>query len=233
MTKFSILGSGLVLWAAMLAFCIPHDGHHIQHDLGAQAAALLAKQNISPSGSLENTLKIDGRDITLTGNEGSPEVSDQTVNMIAAIWGVRSVHTRILPRPAPPKPVVTREQAHEAAASITGILKLQNVEFVTGSDRLTPRGQQVLNQVAGVLQKYPGMPVDIEGHTDSQGDPNSNMELSRKRAASVKQYLVDKGIPAANLTDAGFGQTKPIASNATAAGRQENRRVEFHPKETN
>ena len=232
MTKFSILGSGLVLWAAMLAFCIPHDGHHIQHELGAQAAAFLAKQNISPDG-LENTLNVDGRDVTLTGYEGSPEVSDQTVNMISAIWGVRSVHTRILPRPTPPKPVVTKEQAHEAAASITSILKLQNVEFVTGSDRLTARGQQVLNQVAGVLQKYPGMPVEIEGHTDSKGDPNSNMELSRKRASSVKQYLVNKGIAAANLTDAGFGQSKPIASNATAVGRQENRRVEFHPKETN
>jgi outer membrane protein OmpA-like peptidoglycan-associated protein len=232
MTKFSILGCGLVLWATMLAYCIPHDGDHIQHDLGAQAAVLLAKQNISPGG-LENTLSIDGRDVTLTGYEGSPEVNDQTVNMIASIWGVRKVHTRILPRPTPPKPVVTKEQAREAAASITGILRLQNVEFVTGSDRLTPRGQQVLNQVAGVLQKYPGMPVGIEGHTDSKGDPNSNMQLSRKRADSVKQYLVDKGIPAANVTSAGFGQTKPIASNATAEGRQENRRVEFHPKETN
>ncbi len=200
--------------------------------MAAQTAALLAKQNIGTAG-LENILDVDGRDITLTGYEGSPEVSNQTVKMIAAIWGVRSVHTKILTRPAPPQPVVTKEQAHEAAASITGILKLQNVEFVTGSERLTPRGQSVLNQIAAVLQKYPGMPVAIEGHTDSQGDPERNLELSQKRAASVKQYLVGKGIPGTNLTDLGFGQTKPIASNRTAAGRQENRRVEFHPRETN
>jgi OmpA-OmpF porin, OOP family len=233
MTKFSILAAGLALWGAWLFFCIPHDGHMIQHDITARSTALLAQQNITPSLGLDNALKVDGRDVTLTGYEGTPEVSDQTVKLVAAMWGVRSVTKNILHRPEPPKPVVTQQQAHEASASITSILKLQNVEFYTASDRLTPLGQRTLNQVAGVLVKYPGMAVEIAGHTDSQGDPASNMELSRKRAASVKQYLVDKGIPGANLTDVGFGQTQPIASNDTAAGRQENRRVEFHTKETN
>ena len=232
MAKFSILGIGVALWGAILFFCIPHDGHHIQHDIAARSAEILDQQNIGKNG-LENTLSVDGRDVTLTGYEGSPEVSDHTVKLVAAMWGVRSVHTNILHRPPQPKPVVTQQQAHEAAASITGILKLQNVEFYSGSERLTPLGQRTLNQVASVLEKYPGMPVEIAGHTDSQGDPASNMELSRKRAISVKQYLVGKGIAGANLTDVGFGQTKPIASNKTAAGRQENRRVEFHTKETN
>ena len=233
MTKFSIIGVALAAWAlTIFFFCMPHDGQHIQHDIATRTAEVLAQQNIAPNG-IETTLAVDGRDVTLTGYEGTPEVSDKTVNLVAAMWGVRSVSTRILHRPAPPKPVVTQQQAHEAAASITGILKLQNVEFYTASDRLTPLGQRTLNQVATVLQKYPGMPVEIDGHTDSQGDPASNMELSRKRAASVKQYLINKGISGSNLTDLGFGQTKPIASNKTAAGRQENRRVEFHTKETN
>jgi len=153
--------------------------------------------------------------------------------MVAAVWGVRTVHTKILSRPAPPPaPVVTKEQAHAAAASITGILKLRNVEFYSGSDRLTPNGQRTLSQVASVLEKYPGMPVEIAGHTDSHGVPAKNLELSRERAAAVKQYLVAKGIGATNLTDVGFGQTQPIASNKTSAGRQANRRVEFHTKET-
>jgi OOP family OmpA-OmpF porin len=228
MAKFSLLGFGLVVWGAALYFCIPHDGHHIQHDLSGKSSALLAAHHISTKG-----LNVDGRDVTLTGYEGTPEVSDGTVKMVQAVWGVRTVRTEILRRPEPPKPVVTQQQAHEAAASITGILKLQNVEFYSASERLTPLGQRTLNQVASVLEKYPGMPVEIAGHTDSMGDPTSNLELSRKRAASVKQYLIEKGIAGTNLTDVGFGQTKPIASNGTAAGRQENRRVEFHTKETN
>ncbi len=233
MTKFSILGLVVLLWgAAIFFFCIPHHGHAIQQDLAAQSAVVLARENTA-STDLAQTLKVDGRDITLSGYEGTPEVSDQTVKLVSAIWGVRSVHTNILKRPEPPKPVVTQQQAHEAAASITSILKLQNVEFYTGSERLTPLGQRTLSQVAGVLAKYPGMPLEIEGHTDSVGNPEANMELSRKRAASVKAYLIAKGINSANLTDAGFGDTKPIASNDTAAGRQENRRVEFHTKETN
>jgi OOP family OmpA-OmpF porin len=221
-----------LLWSAILFYCIPHDGHHIQHDLAAKSAALLAQHDISPGG-LSDVLTVDGRDVTLTGYEGTPEVSENTVKMIAAIWGVRSVHTNILRRPEPPMPVVTPQQAREAAASISGILKLQDVEFYSGSERLTPLGQRTLDQVANVLAKYPGMPVEIAGHTDSQGDPAKNMELSRKRAASVKQYLVEKGIAGGNLKYVGFGATKPIASNANAAGRQENRRVEFHTKETN
>jgi outer membrane protein OmpA-like peptidoglycan-associated protein len=228
MAKALIVISGLVVWGAMLFYCIPHDGHRIQHDLTAQSKAVLSHLSVSSSG-----LAVDGRDVTLTGYAGTPEVSDGTVRMVQAIWGVRTVNRNILKRPEPPKPVVTQQQAHEAAASITGILKLRNVEFYTNSERLTPLGQRTLNQVAEVLAKYRGMPVEIAGHTDSQGDAASNLELSRKRAAAVKQYLIDKGIAGSTLTDAGFGDTKPIASNATAAGRQENRRVEFHTKETN
>jgi outer membrane protein OmpA-like peptidoglycan-associated protein len=228
MTKFSILGAGLVLWAATLWFCIPHDADHIQHDLTSKTAEVLAARNISPTG-----LAVDGRDVTLTGYEGAPEVSDGTVKLLQTVWGVRSVRTNVLHVPAAPPPVVTKQQAHEAAASITGILKLQNVEFYTASDRLTPLGQLTLNRVASVLQKYPGMPVEIAGHTDSEGVPTKNLELSRSRAATVKRYLIEKGIAGRNLTDVGFGQTRPIASNSTAAGRQQNRRVEFHTKETN
>jgi outer membrane protein OmpA-like peptidoglycan-associated protein len=227
MSRSSILVLGLVLWAAVVWYCIPHDGHHIQHDLTSRSVALLASHDISSSG-----LAVDGRDITLTGYAGTPEVSDGAVKLVRAMWGVRSVHTNILHRPGPPKASVSKQQAYQAAASISGILKLRNVEFYSGTDRLTSTGQQTLNQVAAVLAKYPGMPVEIAGHTDSVGVPARNLELSRKRAAAVKQYLIEKGIAGGSLSDTGIGETQPIASNKTAAGRQLNRRVEFHTKES-
>jgi outer membrane protein OmpA-like peptidoglycan-associated protein len=227
MGKVWLFGLGFILWAAMLWYCIPHDGHEIEYDLSSRSIVRLANKNIPVNG-----LAMDGRDATLTGYEGTPQVSEAAAKIVRAVWGVRSVHTNILHRPGAPKPVITKQQATEAAASITKILKLRNVEFYTNSERLTPIGQSTVNEVATVLSEYPGMAVEIAGHTDSVGSPEKNLELSRKRAASVKQHLIDKGISGSSLTDVGFGAANPIASNETSAGRQENRRVEFHTKET-
>ena len=69
--------------------------------------------------------------------------------------------------------------------------------------------------------------MSISGHTDSSGDAASNQSLSQARADSVRSYLISKGIAAARMTAAGFGQTKPIADNATPDGRRRNRRIEF------
>lgn len=101
------------------------------------------------------------------------------------------------------------------------------VLFDTGKYDLKPAATASLTQLAGLLRSYPGYPIVIEGHTDSQGKPPSNQTLSQNRAAAVKNWLVQKGqVPDGCLVTAGFGQTRPVAPNTTAAGRQKNRRVE-------
>ncbi len=101
------------------------------------------------------------------------------------------------------------------------------VLFDTGKYELKPAATAALTQLAGLLRSYPGFPIVIEGHTDSQGTPPSNQTLSQNRAQAVKTWLVQKGnVPDGCLITAGFGQTRPIAPNGTAAGRQKNRRVE-------
>ncbi len=82
-----------------------------------------------------------------------------------------------------------------------------------------------LERVANVLIKFPQTTINIEGHTDSKGSEDYNMELSKKRAEAVKTALIGKGLTPARLTTLGFGESKPIASNDTAEGRQLNRRV--------
>ncbi len=72
----------------------------------------------------------------------------------------------------------------------------------------------------------------IEGHTDSQGDDAFNLDLSQRRANSVRRYLVEQGITAERLEAVGYGETKPVDTNKTAAGRENNRRVEFTILET-
>ncbi len=105
---------------------------------------------------------------------------------------------------------------------------IQNVYFQTNKDVIQPRSFRVLDNVVAVLKAHPEVThVLVEGHTDNVGKPAKNQDLSERRARSVKKYLVTKGVDAARLEPKGFGQTKPIADNKTAAGREKNRRVVF------
>jgi outer membrane protein OmpA-like peptidoglycan-associated protein len=103
----------------------------------------------------------------------------------------------------------------------------QKVYFDTGKWTIKPVSFKLLNEVAEALKANPTMEVLVEGHTDSQGSDAFNMKLSTNRANSVREYLVAGGIESTRLTSIGFGETKPIDTNATAAGREMNRRVEF------
>lgn len=102
------------------------------------------------------------------------------------------------------------------------------VQFVTGSANLTAAARKELDKAARILnEQYPQLKVEIAGHTDNTGKPELNQTLSVKRAESVKAYLVKKGVAEDRLTTAGFGPDQPVADNGTAAGRAQNRRVEF------
>lgn len=103
----------------------------------------------------------------------------------------------------------------------------QNVFFATGSAKLLSKSYPKLNDVVSILKENPTYKVNIDGHTDDVGKDESNQTLSENRAASVKAYLVSKGIDESRLTSTGYGETKPIADNKTAAGRAKNRRVEM------
>ena len=103
----------------------------------------------------------------------------------------------------------------------------QNVYFSTGSTKLLSKSFAPLNEVVKVLNENTSLKLKIDGHTDNTGSDDSNMKLSDGRAASVKAYLVSKGIDPARLESEGFGETVPVADNKTAAGKQKNRRVEM------
>lgn len=103
----------------------------------------------------------------------------------------------------------------------------QNVFFATGSDKLLAKSFPKLNDVVTILKENPSYKVNVDGHTDDVGKDENNQVLSEKRAASVKAYLVSKGIDESRLTSTGYGESKPVADNKTAAGRAKNRRVEM------
>jgi outer membrane protein OmpA-like peptidoglycan-associated protein len=104
---------------------------------------------------------------------------------------------------------------------------LHGVNFESGSAALTPDSYGILDEVVRSLQAYPEVRVEIRGHTDSQGPASFNLELSQRRADSVRQYLINAGIDPSRLVAMGVGEEEPIASNATPEGRLQNRRIEF------
>ncbi len=105
---------------------------------------------------------------------------------------------------------------------------LDGVLFQSGSDVLTDSAQVVLNDAADLLLQHPDTTVEVQAHTDSQGDSDYNLDLSKKRALATVRYLMLRGVPSEQLLARAFGESKPIESNDTKEGRQANRRVEFH-----
>jgi outer membrane protein OmpA-like peptidoglycan-associated protein len=99
--------------------------------------------------------------------------------------------------------------------------------FDTGKNALKAGAKSTLTKIADTLKTNPAARVSVEGHTDSVGTEAKNQELSQKRADAVRDFLVGAGVPADHVTATGKGEAEPIATNKTAAGRQQNRRVEL------
>jgi len=104
---------------------------------------------------------------------------------------------------------------------------LEGITFEIGSSALTAEAKAILDKVHLTLVDYPDMVLEVSGHTDNSGNRQSNIRLSRQRAESVKQYLLDQGIAPDRIITKGYGPDQPIVSNDTSEGRAKNRRIEF------
>lgn len=101
------------------------------------------------------------------------------------------------------------------------------VYFDTNKSNIKGTSEETLNKLAGILKEYPKTVILVEGHTDSAGSDEYNMGLSKLRAESVTNYLISQGIDNSRFTTKWFGETQPVADNATAEGKSKNRRVEI------
>ena len=113
----------------------------------------------------------------------------------------------------------------EAVQKFTGVI--QGIEFDVNKATIRPKSFTVLDEAVKVLTDYPKVRIEISGHTDTDGKRDHNVELSKKRAESVKEYFTKKGIAADRIETRGAGPDEPIADNKTKAGKQKNRRTEF------
>ena len=123
-----------------------------------------------------------------------------------------------------PNTTVTREEDKLVVTMSDAIL------FDINSAALKPPAMQTLDQMADVMVRYPESDIIVAGHTDSTGTEKYNQDLSERRAKSVKNYLISKGVAVQRITAIGFGKNMPVATNDTPEGREQNRRVEIEIK---
>ena len=107
------------------------------------------------------------------------------------------------------------------------IVNMSDVLFDTAKFTLRPVAREKLSQLSGIVLAHPSLKLDVEGHTDSVGTDEYNMTLSQNRAGAVRDFLTQHGMNTSSIASRGFGEGQPVASNDSASGRQQNRRVEL------
>jgi len=117
------------------------------------------------------------------------------------------------------------DEIPQEVVKFTGVI--EGIRFETGSDVIRRSSETVLSQALRLLQTFPEVRLQVQGHTDDQGDDDYNLDLSQRRSESVVRWFVEHGADARRLVASGFGEEQPVADNGTAAGRARNRRVEF------
>jgi OOP family OmpA-OmpF porin len=127
----------------------------------------------------------------------------------------------------PEPPAFTQADVEDLQESIDDLIEGKVVEFELNSDVLTPIGIGLLDEILAALDQFPNVPIEIAGHTDSQGDDAENLDLSERRAQAALDYLVANGQDPVRFVVEGYGEDVPVAPNDTAEGRARNRRIEF------
>ena len=117
------------------------------------------------------------------------------------------------------------DELPEEVKKYTGVI--EGILFATGKSVIRSKSFPLLDEAVKVLTDYPALKVEISGHTDSRGNHDKNVQLSKDRAEAVKTYMVDKGIDASRILTRGAGPDEPVGDNATKEGRAQNRRIEF------
>jgi outer membrane protein OmpA-like peptidoglycan-associated protein/polyisoprenoid-binding protein YceI len=184
------------------------------------------------SENFENgTIAYTNSTLSLSGETDSLEAQEKLNELLASLGDIKSMnHTTVVKAPA----VKLAEGNHtlteteqEAITEIHTVLKVENVGFMSGSSRLTPKGKATVEKLKEILGKYPEVKIKLSGHTDSDGNDVANLLLSEKRVKNVRTQLISLGIEASRIETEGLGETEPLLPNTTAENKQKNRRVEI------
>jgi OOP family OmpA-OmpF porin len=191
----------------------------------AWTAALPDAIRLMAARVLDPALTVEDGVVTVSGRVPSEGVREGIIQRLEQLFPEFKIVEHLEDRPP--------ETGLELQRGLDQFVASRVVEFEFNSDVLTPEGRETVEEVGALLRSLPGVDVEISGHTDSTGDDEFNLDLSKRRADAVRTYLVEQGLAGARFETAGFGETRPIADNETPEGRQRNRRTEFRVIEEN
>lgn len=188
------------------------------------------------------TISLSGQTATVKGAAASTDAKTKLLHDMASLLGT-SVHVQDqltvasagsvsqanLGSAGQPSAAPHASRA-QVQAGLDEILRGEHIAFESNSAVLTHKGRAVIDKLVPALKRAPDAVIEIGGHTDSYGDPDYNLQLSRTRAESVRQYLVEHQV-SNRLTAVGYGSTRPLSQDRTRAASKKNRRIEFRVKE--
>jgi outer membrane protein OmpA-like peptidoglycan-associated protein len=209
---------GIATFSGLCLLCLMREAGNIEAEIHSSGVAALDAAGIAATG-----LTVTGRDVLWKGVADDDLGIIRVGEILEGIPGVRSIRVSPIPRTLTPAEIV---EGRLARATI-----FHPIRFLPNSATLVPDTRQSLDIIAGIIAGEPDAQIVIEGHTDSRGDPQANLELSRERAETVRRHLILHGIAPERLHTRGYGDSAPIADNDTAAGRRDNRRIVFRVKE--
>ncbi len=199
----------------------------------AQAERRLAEDNVKNLGDQRNEIRLDARTreaeiAKAQAGAAAASAMQQQQAALAAQSDAAKSQAEAEKAKAEAEDLKRQMMELEAKATDRGmVMTLGDVLFATGKSDLKPGAMERLNKLAGFMRKYPNRAVVIEGHTDSTGSNAVNMVLSQQRADAVRAYLISQSVPPTSITAVGKSKDVPVTDNSTAAGRQQNRRVEI------
>ncbi len=210
-SRFEIVTGTGALFLCLVFVCVFNQASAIQTDVSTSARAALHGVDLYWVG-----VEGRGQRLELSGAAPDERIRERAGALAAAVAGVTSVKNRI----------AVIGSAGACQWRVDQYMKERPITFKTGTAELSGGSFSVLQGVADILRGC-GASFEVASHTDARGDAAVNQKLSERRATAVARYLAASGVPPQHLRAAGYGETQPVADNATAAGRSANRRVEF------
>lgn len=185
----------------------------------AEERALGVFDNVDNQLTLAGVTAVSASKTPLVTVRGSAE--QELIDDVNATYGDEVALTNSLDVIIPPP------SGDEVVSNLNSLFKLEPIQFASGSAEIDASSEATLQQAITFLDAAPDVTVEVQGHTDNEGDPAFNQQLSQDRADAVVGYLTSNGIASSRLASVGYGPDLPVADNGTEEGRAENRRIEF------
>ncbi|MFN7920527.1 MAG: OmpA family protein [Bryobacteraceae bacterium] len=221
MKNLLLILAGLVAITALAYLCSTHHRSDIETDLTKNTTASLASAGLAVAKPTA-----EGQIITLRGEVPDEAAKKKAEALAYDVPGVSLVNNLLT---VPPPITVEKKAAIDCQAKFNDLLQ-EPILFDTNRSIISRQSHALLDKLVEAAKVCPAAEIEVGGHTDSRGSTQKNKTLSENRAKAVVRYLTGKGLDVKRFSAVGYGESKPIADNGTAAGMAKNRRTEFKVK---